>query len=247
MRETQAIIERVRRVSVHLQQLDLSIDPALIQLEPGQSLFARLLEDDSQHAYLRELWVPVAINKVHITVELPAGRNYAPGRVASLLTPVGRPIPVRPGLGTLLLIANDTAPTPFILLAQRLIAAGAAVTLVLSGRATDYPRELLPPEVEILHGDTWDWPDRVETINWADQVIALAPPYTQQDTYRDLYHTISQIRQQSVADGSIYGLYTQRLACGTGACQACQVACHGNNRLACVDGPAFDLKDIVFR
>jgi NAD(P)H-flavin reductase len=248
MRETQAIIERVRRISADLQQLDLSTDPSLSQLQPGHSLFAHLLENTQFTPYLREQWFPIAVGAARVVVELPPQQRYHPGQVVSLLSPVGRPIPLRANVQRVLLIAHDTLPTPFILLAQQLIASQVAVTLVLSGTALRYPLELLPPEIEVVHGDSgWTWPDQVQTINWADQVIALAPPYAQIETYGALYEMIAQLRPGDVPENYVLGLFHQPLACGTGACQACQVTCKGGDLLACTDGPAIDLKRVSFR
>ncbi|MBN1679403.1 MAG: hypothetical protein JW966_03875 [Anaerolineae bacterium] len=248
MRETQAIIERVRQASADHQQLDLAVDPALAQLQPGQSLLARPVDapiTGTAASYLREQWIPVDVQTARITVEVPAQPVYAPGTVISLLSPVGCPIPLRPQSRHLLLIAEDTAPTPLIFLARRRLADGVAVTLVLGGQATGYPLELLPPEVEILHGETdWTWPDQVDTLTWADQVIALAPSFAYTDAYGSLFNVISQLRHQDIPDDYVCGLFYWRLACGTGACQACQVSCRGRDLLACVDGPAVDLKKV---
>lgn len=246
MRETQAIIERVRRVATNLQQLDLSVD-ASVQLQPGQSVLACPLENEGWSPYLREQWIPVGGKAGRVVVEVPVERVYTPGRVVSLLSPVGRPIPLRSGATHVLMIVYDAVPTPLVLLASQCIADGAAVTLVLSGRALQYPLELLPPEVEILRGDTdWKWPDQVETLNWADQILALAPFYMQAEVYSGLFGTIQQIRQQAVPDQYVCGLFYPRLACGTGACQACQVPCRRGDKLACADGPAMDLKDLTW-
>jgi hypothetical protein len=246
MRETQAIIERVRRVTSDLLHLELSVDPALDQLQPGQALLARRQNLPGWTPYLREEWTPVAARPGHLVIERSGGGHHAPGEPVSLLSPVGRPIPLRSGLRHLLLIAQ-APPTPLVWLARRASADGVAITLVLGEAATRYPLELLPREVEILRSDTdWKWPDRVETLHWADQVIALAPPLTQAEHYGQLYDTISQLRHQVVPDGYVCGLFYHRLACGTGACQACQVGARGGPLLACTDGPALDLKQVKF-
>jgi len=276
MRETQAIIERARRISADIQQLDLAVDPALLQLKPGQSLLVRPYDQDGWDPYLREQWIPVDIQPGKVVVEMPTGHDYAPGDILSVLSPVGQPIPLRPRLQHLLLIADDamptpfillartltgggvaitmvlsglaTRPTPFILLARTLTGGGVAITMVLSGLATRYPLELLSPEVEILHGETdWTWPEQVETFQWADQVLILASSARREEAYHRLYDRITQLRHHDVPEHYVCGMFMQRLACGTGACGACEVPSRGKTRLACTAGPAMDLKRIIFR
>jgi hypothetical protein len=146
----------------------------------------------------------------------------------------------------MLMIAEDTFPTPFIYLARTLLGGGVEVTLVLGGSARRYPLELLPPEVEVLHGDQdWTWPDRVETLEWADQVLIVAAPHLQFDAYSRLHHTLTQLRHHAIPDGFALGLFTPLLACGAGACGACLIpATEGLH--ACSDGPAIDLKQVRF-
>jgi NAD(P)H-flavin reductase len=248
MRETQVIIERVRRLSADLQQLDLAIDRTLAQIRPGQSLFASPLEADGWNPYLREQWIPVDLRPGRLTVELPTGRTYTPGQAASVLAPVGEPIPLRANLQHMLMIAEDAFPTPLVQIAHNLLGGGVSVTLVLGGKATFYPLELLSPEIEILRSDTdWKWPDQVETLQWADQVLVLAPTYLQAEVYGRLYDTITQLRQHAIPDAYVCGLYYPRLACGTGACQACEVPSRKEALLACADGPAIDLKKVMFQ
>jgi len=245
MRESQVIVERVRRVSAEVQQIDLTVEPPLLQLRPGQSLFARPASAGGA-GYLREQWLPVDILPGRMVVEVPGGPTPAPGDSASVLSPIGRPIPLRPRLQRLLLIAEDALPTPFVLLARALLGGGVAVTLVLSGRATTYPLELLSPEIEVLRGADWKWPDQVETLNWADQVIVVAPPTAHAEVYSRLYETVSQLRHHDIPDHFLSGLFYPRLACAAGACHTCLVAAQKGDLLACTDGPALDLKRVTF-
>lgn len=244
MRETEALIERVRRVSRDLQHIDIAVDAALAHLEPGQTISARPLKQTGWEPYLRAHWIPVDILPGRVVVEIPTGPDFAPGTMLSILSPVGRPIPFRSGLLHMLLIADDMLPTPFIHAARNLTGGGVEVTLLLHGAARDYPLELLPPEVEVLHGDeSWSWPEQVETLNWADQVLALAPLQTQIATYHKLYDTIAQLRSHKIPDGFVCGMFFHRLACGAGACGACMIP-SGRDLLTCVDGPAIDLKRV---
>ncbi|NDJ78226.1 MAG: hypothetical protein GYB65_18410 [Chloroflexi bacterium] len=247
MRETRAIIERVRRVSNTLQQIELSVDSALSQYQPGQSIMAAPLDHYGWEPYLREHWIPVSMDGNQMVVELPVERVHAPGQVASLISPVGSPIPLRDRLHNLLLIAEDAMPTPLVWLARHVIKVGGAVTLVLAGQAIRYPLELLPPAVEIVLGETdWTWPEQVETTGWADQIVALAPSGTQLSVYGTLYDTLTQLRHHDVPDDFVFGLFYQAFTCGVGACHSCQITGRKKSLLACTDGPAIDLKKVRF-
>ena len=246
MKETQALIERVRRVSSDVLQIELTVEAPLMHLEPGQSLFVRPVDQVGWEPYLREQWLPVAVTPGHVTVEGAPQRFYAPGDALSVLSPVGRPIPLRPHLLHLLLIAEDALPTPFMHLARNVIGGGVEVTLVLRGEARRYPLELLPPEVEVLHGEAdWRWPDQVEMFAWADQVLVLTPSYAYMEVYGHIYATIAQLRQHHVPDGYVSGLFYYPMACGVGVCGACLVPAR-RRITACTDGPAIDLKQVRF-
>ena len=82
MRETQALIERVRRVSADVQQIDLAVDPALMQLKPGQALFVRPHDQPGWEPYLRELWIPVDMRPGQLTVEVASNPHVAPNAVS---------------------------------------------------------------------------------------------------------------------------------------------------------------------
>ena len=246
MRESQVIIERVRRVSAELQQLDLAVDAPLLQLRPGQSLFARPLDQDGWEPYLRELWIPVDIRPGVVTVEVPLAVRTLPNQIASVLSPIGRPIPLRPNLQHLLLIAENALPTPLVLLMRTLLGGGVQMTLVLGGSAARYPLELLSPEIEIVRAEDWSWPEQVEMLHWADQVLVLTAPHQQAEVYGRFYDMVTQLRHQVIPEDYIAGLYYGRLACGVGACMACQVPARKEPLLACSDGPAFDLSQVKF-
>ncbi|MBN2472498.1 MAG: hypothetical protein JXN59_17355 [Anaerolineae bacterium] len=245
IRETQATIERVRRVSPTLQRIDLGVEEHLARLKPGQSLLARI-SDERWDPYLPEVWTPVAVDKLTITIERPARDQYLPGQVVSLLGPVGAPFPMRYNLRSLLLLALDAYPTPLVLLANMAVRSGIEVTLVLSGMAAEYPLEALPPELEVVTGSLEEgWPNQVTTIGWADQIISVANPRYRHELYPQLMARVHEMRAE-IPKRFMLGLFEQPIPCGTGACQGCGVSCHGKHHLICVDGPALDLEDVNF-
>ena len=245
IRESQATIERVRRISPTLQRIDLGVEDYLARLKPGQTLLARIAED-RWDPYLPEAWTPVALDKQTITIERPARDQYLPGQVVTLLGPVGAPFPMRYNLRNLLLVALDAYPTPLVLLASMAVRSQIEVTLVLTGDATEYPLDALPPEIEVVTGSLQEgWPNQVTTVGWADQTIAVANPRYRHELYPQLMARIRELRAD-IPKRFMLGLFDQPMPCGTGACQGCGVTCQGKDHLVCVDGPALDLEEVSF-
>lgn len=246
IKETPATIERVRRISPHLQRIELGVEQSLARLKPGQCLLARTAAD-AWEPYLPEKWAPVALHDRTVTIERPAKNQYQPGQVIPIRGPVGSPFPMRYNLRSLLLIALDTPPTPLVLLATMAIKSQIAVTMVLNGTAKDYPLEVLPPEMEVVHGSIDEgWPNQVTTVGWADQIIAVADPRYRHYLYPTLLEKIKELRAE-IPTRYLLGIFDQPIPCGTGACMGCGVACKdGHDHLTCQDGPAIDLNIVNF-
>lgn len=243
MKETQAIIERVRRVNDTHQHLYLAVDPSLNTLLPGQSVLARLSE--SWHPYLREHWWPVGVGSGKLVVERPVNLRYEPGQVVQLLGIVGQPYRFRRTLRNVLLIASDTEPTPLLMPVASLLSNNTSVTLVLLGNARDYGTAHLPPEVEIIHGDdSLNWPNRVTTVGWADQVLAAVSPGDELNGFSRLMTVFRELRAE-IPTNYLFGVFRPLLPCGVGACCACMVRLKGSVALACTEGPALDLTQVM--
>lgn len=243
MNETQAIIERVKRVSDTHQRLFLAVEQAVLQLKPGQSVLARLTS--TWDPYLREHWWPVTIEKNLLVVERPAGVRYPPGEIISLLVPVGSPFRFRKTLRNVLLMAYDAEPIPLLMPIPALLANQVGVTLLLLGSAKAYSTEHLPPEVEVLRGEgeTLQWQNRVTTIGWADQVFVTVAPEDEQDHFQTIWKLFQELRAD-VPSNYLFGVFNPVLPCGVGACSACTLKIQSSTALMCVDGPAVDLTKV---
>lgn len=240
MNETQAIIERVRRVSDTHQRLSLAVDPAVLQIKPGQSILVRLTE--SWDPYLREHWWPVGVEKNLLLVERPGNIRYTPGAIVSVMAPVGSPFRFRKTLRSILLLAYDCEPTPLMMTVPALLANKVSVTLLLLGTAKNYSTEHLPPEVEILRGegDSLNWQNRVTTIGWADQVLITVAPEDEDAHFRTMWQLFSDLRAD-IPPNYLFAVHNPPLPCGVGACSACTLKIHNSTALVCVDGPAVDM------
>jgi hypothetical protein len=242
MQETQAIIERIKRISATVQRLDVAVDKSQREIGPGQIFLARTTE--SLDPYLREPWTPVRRDGSRLVFERPGGRSYNPGQIVTLLGPVGKAIPTRESTRALLLIAYEATPAALVMLAQNTLAKGGSVTLVLFGAALHYPLEALPQEIEILKGDDHsNWPDQSDTLRWAEQIVAIAPPPFDLPYYGQLLAKLREVRIE-IPPQYVYGLFQPPMPCGIGACQACLIRCGGEEIPACVEGPAFDLLSV---
>lgn len=244
MRETAAIIERVWRVSPAYQRLELTVEPALAQIQPGQSVLA-LIGESNWEPYLREQWLPVEHHGSQLIVERPAQQSYKPGQTVNLIGPVGSPFPWSGGRH-LLLIAQDTAPTPLLLLAQHALAQTAEVALVLLGEeAINYPYNALPPAVEVISGNVDNtWVNQDTILEWADQIFVVVHEGFWLDYFSNLFHKVKQVRSK-IPLNFLYGVFNLPLPCGTGACMACMVRCKTSNKLICTQGPALDLVEVL--
>lgn len=244
MKETAALIQRVRRVNATHQHIELSVDASLTALKAGQALLYRP-DGDGLQPYLRALWFPVALEKEILTVERPLGEKYEPGMLVYLSGLLGKPFRFRRTLRNVLLIAHDTPPTPLLMPVPPLLKSRVSVTLLLLGSAADYGTEHLPPEVEVLKGDAdFNWPNRVTTVGWADQVFAAVAPEREWENFARLWQVFRELRAEIPAN-ALFGVFQMPMPCGAGACDACWVKARGGGVLACMEGPALDLTELA--
>jgi hypothetical protein len=242
MKQTRAQVERVRRVNDTHQQITLAIDSSLGGMKAGQALLARPAGADVWSPYLRETWFPAALHKSWLAVERPAHERYEPGQSIDLIGPVGKPLRFKRTLRNVLLVVYDTDPGPLLLTMPALVANQVSVTLLMLGSAVEYGTEHLPAEIEIVKGDAGlNWPDRVTTVGWADQVFCVAARDDETARLARLLALFRELRADIPAN-FLFGVFRPPLPCGTGACQSCLVRQRGGGLSAiCTDGPAYDL------
>jgi NAD(P)H-flavin reductase len=239
MRQTQAIIQRIRRVNAQYQHVELGIDESLSDINPGQSLLVR--QDDSWQPYLRERWWPVQISPQKVVVERPNNVRYEPGDIVNVLGPVGSFFRFRRSLRHVLLLAYDTPPTPMLSMIPLLTANQTGITLALLGTASAYKTEHLPPEVEVVHGTAdLEWENRVMTVGLADQVFATVHPDDEIMRFSKIWHMFSELRA-NIPKNYLFGVFQPVQPCGIAACYACMIQMKQGTALACTDGPTIDL------
>lgn len=205
--------------------------------DPGRAILAGLT-----HTYLRCAWWPCAIDREGFSLLL-SGRHVSDLRTGArvdVLGPIGHGFRLESSSrGILLVAAGSNRPYPdigpLLPLVDRALATGRAVTLAYAAPSIDaaYPVSELLPAIEVIRVIDADVVGLLsEAIAWADQVFACGPI----DFTARLAERIRSIRFPAPR-GFAQALQPIDLPCGVGACGGCW---HGS-RLACVDGPVFEL------
>jgi dihydroorotate dehydrogenase electron transfer subunit len=150
--------------------------------------------------------------------------DLEPGAALDLIGPVGRGFILPPRATHVLVWCHS--PARLLGLIHHALDRRFAVTLLLPA---DVPLPELPLEVEIQRE-----PLTAELALWAD-VAAL-----------DLPDSLDQARELRALclprpAEFVQALITPPMPCGTGACQACWVELGHGRKLACADGPVFEL------
>jgi hypothetical protein len=240
---SEAVIERLWQAAPGLHRLALSVTPELSSLQAGQSLLVR--PPFTPH-YLREQWYAVERQQGQLIVERPASDFLAPGDILDVLGPVGTPFPWSASPHKrLLLVAEDTLPTPLLMLCGLALSIGAEVVFVLLGTATRYPAEALPKPVEVLTGDSATfWKQHPDLLLWGEQIFVVVADDFWEDRFSALFYYLKMARTK-VAVNVVYGVLTSPLPCGVGACLGCMVRGKTGTRLLCTQGAALDLTDVL--
>ena len=167
---------------------------------------------------------------------------FQPGASVNLIGPLGRGFEVPSTVRRILLVA-DIPHLPVLLpLACRSDGAvDLSLLLIAPSDAELYPIPLLPPELELqLVADARALEDDLrELALWAGTICLAARP----EFYRPLAEVVREERIGGSA-GFAQALIVPPMACGVGACGGCAVAVAGGFKLACTDGPVFDLLEL---
>lgn len=246
MNQTEAIIERVKRINTEVQHLELAVEEPLLKIKPGQSLLVRV-DSETWHPYLREHWWPVAMKENKLIIERPRVERFEPGQLVNVLGLIGQPYRFRRTLRNILLIAYDTSPTPLLMTIPWMLGNNISVTMVLLGSAKKYSTQHLPPEVEIVLGDDEDdplsWPDQVMTVGWADQVFVTVCEDDELSRFKGILDRFME-RRADVPQNYMWGVFRPPLPCGSGACSACMLRTRKGHIPVCTEGPAFDVTQV---
>ena len=186
----------------------------------------------------------------------PYGRGSAwlsrrqPGETLELLGPLGNTYRIDPQARNLLMVAGGVGVAPLVMLAHEAVASGRAVTFLLGAQSEDglLAAHHLPSEVEYVvatedgsrghRGYVTELAG--EYVRWADQVFSCGP----EPMYRSLRSAI--LPQRIGKRPPVQVSMEREMACGLGACLGCVVETRQGMQTSCVQGPVFDMDDIVW-
>ena len=201
--------------------------PRALQPEPGQYLLASC--PDLAEATAHPLF-PASLPGDELSIAPPLPPGWTAGTRLHLRGPLGHGFLLPHSARMVALAAFNCSPLPLIPLAQLAIAQGAAVTLFCASAPED-----LPQAVEVLPLDLL-----AETLSWADTLAAVFP-------LPDLaaFRRLAGIKIHHLFPCTALALLLTAMPCaGLADCAVCAVPMPRGWKLACVDGPVFNLNEL---
>lgn len=178
-------------------------------------------------------------------VEQPAGATL------DVLGPLGNSFTVAPMSKNLLIVAGGVGAAPLLMLANEAVRNGMNVTYLLGAMSADglLAPQHLPGEVEYVvatndgsAGRQGFVTDLVpEYVQWADQVFSCGP----EPMFRSLRREV--LANRFASKPTVQMSVERTMACGVGACLGCMVETRRGMRISCVEGPVFEMDELVWR
>jgi dihydroorotate dehydrogenase electron transfer subunit len=172
------------------------------------------------------------------------------GTELDVLGPLGNTFTVAPKSRNLLLVAGGVGAAPLLLLANEAVRKGLNVTYLLGAMNADglLDPSYLPGEVEYVvatddgsAGHRGFVTDLIpQYLPWADQVFSCGP----EPMFRSLRAQV--LAHRFAAKPSVQLSVERTMACGVGACLGCMVETRAGMKTSCVEGPVFDMDDLVW-
>jgi dihydroorotate dehydrogenase electron transfer subunit len=260
-REFESRVVAVEPVMGDAALLTLTTPPGMAAaLRPGQFVDVLCRVQGSYDPLLRRPYsvyrIEPAADRIVLLVR-PFGRGSswlaarAVGDVLDVLGPLGNAFEVSPRSTNLLMVAGGVGVAPLVFLSDLATSRDLAVT-VLMGSATAeglLTVTQLPSAVEYLvatddgsQGHRGFVTDLVpQYVRWADQIFACGP--------EPMFLSLRDAVQPHRLGGKprVQVSMERTMACGLGACLGCVVETKRGMRTSCVQGPIYDMDEVVWQ
>lgn len=163
-------------------------------------------------------------------IAAPASDAWTPGMELHLRGPLGRGFAVPPSARSVCLAACDDSFSRLRGLIQPVLKQGANLVVV-----ADFLVEDLPDEVEVQ-----PFASLAEILNWAEYAAFDVP----REALADLMKKLGTLDQASTLREAEVLIRTPLPCGGVADCGACAVVTKSGWKMACKDGPVFDLLEI---
>jgi dihydroorotate dehydrogenase electron transfer subunit len=240
--------------------LTVAVPPSIVAgARPGRFVDILCRYDDSIDPLLRRPYSIYAADPVASELRFlvrPFGRGSAwlarraPGDGLDMLGPLGNAYEIDPNARRLLMVAGGVGVAPLVMLAHQAVALGREVAFLLGAMSEDglLAANHLPADVEYVvatedgtRGHRGYVTDLVpDFVRWADQVFACGP----EPMYRSLRNNV--LPHRIGKRPPVLVSMERDMACGLGACLGCVVETKQGMRTSCVQGPVFDMDDVVW-
>jgi dihydroorotate dehydrogenase electron transfer subunit len=172
------------------------------------------------------------------------------GTELNVLGPLGNTFTVSPKSKHLLMVAGGVGAAPLVMLANEAVRHGMNVTWLLGAMNADglLSPQHLPDEVEYVvatndgsAGHQGFVTELVpQYVQWADQVFSCGP----EPMFKSLRREVMANR---IGPKPTVQLSVERtMACGVGACLGCVVETRSGMKTSCVEGPVFEMDNLVW-
>ena len=174
----------------------------------------------------------------------------APGDSVAMLGPLGNTYPMPPRARTLLMIAGGVGVAPLVMLSEEAVQRGLDVTFLMGAATADglLPASRLASAVEYVvatddgsQGHQGIVTDLVSAyVPWSDHIFACGP----EAMYHSLRAAVTPLRIGKRPP--VHVSMERSMACGFGACLGCVVETRRGMEASCVDGPVYDMDDVIW-
>ncbi|HEX9615265.1 MAG TPA: dihydroorotate dehydrogenase electron transfer subunit [Bacteroidota bacterium] len=254
MKMANVIVSQVQEVADRIFVLTFESSYVAETVRPGQFLNIRV-HSGSDPLFRRPFSVSrIEGNKVEILFGI-VGKGTAmlaakrPGDVLNVLGPLGVPFGLHGSFTNAILIAGGLGVAPMPILTTSLKRDGKRVETFLGAQTS---RQLAPFHLENVHNATDDG-----SKGFHGTVVGLAEQYLKEHPLQGakmfacgptaMLRAVSAFASKTGVDCELS--LEGDMACGVGICQGCPIERVGAARkyaLVCVDGPAFNSKDVIF-